>query len=710
MLNNVLYVLLELYMKNSFLVPILSVGLLLGSVSSSIAQRTDKIPATNLNTQVLVRDVHTPTHKYVPNSPDESTPIAPFSQKEIKKITKNTGNSVLGGDKKINVNLPGVKVGYTYYDFQTNNSMPERLALFSDGNDKYIQMFWMASLDSSKEGATGQLPIVGFNNQRGAHYAFVDVSKPDAPASQYEWKKMAAEKNGGTAERRGWPSIVQFKNGSVGTPSHTPVDFFKSPDVGDENFTRTTVDQTTSTWPRAAIDGQDIVHVIYNTNASTNSDATQNFTCYRRSTDKGKTWEAEKILTNAAFDGNFPRGGGGDSYAIAARDNNVVILYGEYPSERALYRKSTDNGVTWSAPLLVLNRSFPGKDTTVVSGNTVHLTSEVSIVSGEQFDVIIDSEGKAHFAFNLTQAYLTSSGTKSVINGKDSITNRSDTINYLDQLSDYKDANLGILYYKEGDQFLYYIARPASINWDGAGTVVSRRASSGISRYPQLGIDDKDNIYMTFTSVKSGDTKPVMVDNSSPRDGVPDIQVDGLMGHIYVTHRLKGDNPNWSLPKDITPAGVDCLFGTLCNTVADGRMYIGYSADNTPGDRVTNTELPTEQTEIYVYPFPTTELNPIPPVGVQEEAEANDGLALTAQPNPTNGLTVFAFTAPQNGNAKVTLTNGLGMNVAILYNGMLTAGTTQSVNFNAQNLSSGAYYATFEINGRKITKMVSIIK
>lgn len=665
--------------------------------------------------------------KFLPAILEQSTQAAQNSNKELKgTVKKDKTSSVLGGDKKITATLPGLKIGYTYYDFQTNQSMPERLAYWNDGSDKFIQMFWMASLDSTRStSAAGQIPTPGMNDARGAHYAFVSVSDPDAPVNQYDkWEKMEAEKIAGKPERRGWPSIVQFKDGSVGTPSHTPVDFFKTSDYGDNTFTRTIVDGTTSTWPRAAVDGKDNVHIIYNTNADANQGGGTNFLCYRRSTDKGKTWQAEKIFTNsAAFDTpsgqEFPRGPGGDGYAIAARDNNVVVVYGTYPFADAIFRKSTDNGVTWSLPAYVFNSiENQGVDTVIYDGNRARVFTDTVVACGNQFDVTLDSKGNAHFVFNLTLAYHIIRGTKLVIGGKDSIQADSNTVydvNYENRGVSpllYKEANIGFGYVEEGSSNPpRQIVLPSTINWDGNGTIVSRRYASGIVRYPQFGTDDDDNLYLCFTSIKSGDMKKVNIDTALVADGNADIEADGLMGHIYVTHHMKSEtNPNWSVPKDITPEGVDCLFGTLCNKVINGRMYIGYSADATPGDRVTNTELPVEQTEIYMYPFPTASLNAIPPVGVEEEAASNDGLALTSQPNPTSGITVFAFTAPQTGNATVTIINALGMSVATLYNGLLTAGTTHSVNFDAQNLASGAYYATLEINGRKVTKMVTIVK
>ena len=50
--------------------------------------------------------------------------------------------------------LRGVKVGSTWYDFQTNHSMPNRLAYFEDGPDKYLQVLWMAAKDGTRDPVT----------------------------------------------------------------------------------------------------------------------------------------------------------------------------------------------------------------------------------------------------------------------------------------------------------------------------------------------------------------------------------------------------------------------------------------------------------------------------------------------------------------------------------------------------------------------------
>ncbi|MFN8358477.1 MAG: T9SS type A sorting domain-containing protein [Candidatus Kapaibacterium sp.] len=688
-------------MKKSFLLSVVTGGVMLGATIAAHGQLTQRVPVPTTHTLPIASPSQNTIPRVINVSPDVSIPRAPLSGSVVSKTKKNGAST-----SKALAKPPGVNIGYTYYDFQTNASMEERLVYSvdpSDPNSKYVQMLWMASLDSSKGASTGLLDAVGFNDQRGAHYALIDVASPDAPESVLgSWKKMAAEKTGsGAPERRGWPSIVKFKDGTIGTATHSPVDFFANTSFGGEDFKRYTADNgsTTSTWPRAAVDGKDNVHLIYT--FSVTSGEVQ--TVYRRSTDKGKTWSAEKIFTGPAFDApsgqQYSSGAGGDTYAIAARDNNVVVMYGDR-SLRILYRKSTDNGETWSAPRIVFDPQHTDLDTTAIAGtDSVLIKTDTVLSCGQMMDVILDSEGNAHFVFNQMLTYVERKAVKSA----DTLVAAGGTIYDISELASY--ATLGMSYYKENDQFIYYIAKPSGTRWDGSGQVVSRRRYSGLSRYPQLGLDSEDNLYMVYTSVTNGDTKPVMIDNSSPADGIADIQVDGLVGHIYATHRLK-NNTNWSAPNDLTPTGIDCLFGTLCNEVVNGRMYIGYSADDIPGDRVTNTELPTEQTGIYMYAYDIAKLNQ---VGVDDEKASTEVLQLQALPNPTNGTTVFTFAVPESGNATLTLYNSLGMNVATLYRGFVSAGNS-SVTFDTASLPSGAYYSTLEINGHKLTKMVSVVK
>lgn len=88
----------------------------------------------------------------------------------------------------VQARLPGIEVGFTYYDFQTNGAMSNRLAYYADGPDKYVQMVWMTSKDSTRD-LTTRIPGFAGNN-RGTHYTFLEVSAPDAPALGIEdWQR-----------------------------------------------------------------------------------------------------------------------------------------------------------------------------------------------------------------------------------------------------------------------------------------------------------------------------------------------------------------------------------------------------------------------------------------------------------------------------------------------------------------------------------------
>ena len=647
--------------------------------------------------------VSDPGYKLAPTSvrlsPDETVPVIPPANISTLKPKSN-------GEKTLNVTAepPGTKIGYTYYDFQTNATIQERLVYTPESDaptaEKYVQMVWMASKDSTRTVANpGQPGTPGFNDKRGAHYAVINVGNPDSPVDELnDWKKVD-----GTT-RTGWPAIVRYNdiNKGIGIVSHTPVQYWGNGGFGNDKFTaKATADGNTS-WPRLASDNKDYLHVLYNFN--TNADNTgDNQVGYRRSTDGGSSWSVEKFFTGASAEGgNFPKGNGGDSYAITARGSKVVAMYLDNALQ-LIFRESTDNGDTWSAPLVVFNPSHTDLDTVDIAGtDSVTIHTDTIIAAGNHFDVIIDNEGKANFVFNEILTYVV---RKAVKQGA-TLTAAGGIIYTLDSLVWYRDNNLGLRFWRQGDTQLYIMGKPAGSSFTGEGEIVSRRAQSGLSRYPQLGIDADNKVYLVYTSVKSDDFTDVQIDNSSPKDGIADGTVKGLFGHIYLTH-CDATRSVWSAPKDITPTGVDCLFASLCNDVVNGRMYMAYTADETPGDRVSNPELPVTQTGIYFEAYPTAQLNPL--VGVEEEMQYSGAALSEAYPNPASGSIELPFSIERAIETKIELYTVVGEKVATLQSGM-TAPGFHAVVLNTENLAAGAYYYTLTAGTTKLTKMLSVVR
>ncbi len=92
---------------------------------------------------------------------------------------------------------------------------------------------------------------------------------------------------------------------------------------------------------------------------------------------------------------------------------------------------------------------------------------------------------------------------------------------------------------------------------------------------------------------------------------------------------------------------------------------------------------------------------------VNEEIHSPDDFALFQNyPNPFNPETVIGFTLPVAGEVNLTIYSALGSEIAVLYSGFAEKGSHR-VNFLAENLSSGTYYATMSYDGRvKSVKMM----
>lgn len=594
----------------------------------------------------------------------------------------------------------GTIVGQTFYDFQTNASMPNRLTYFQDGSDKYLQILWMAAKDSTRDPTTD---IPGFNISRGSHYNFLDASDPENLVAGIEdWQKIESE-------RAGWPSIVQYDDGSVGTPSHTPIRYYLNAGVGTAFDVNTSVSTNAETdlWPRAAVDGLNNVHVIYNKSQGVNG-AGPHQLIYRRSTDAGLSFGPEVYFTgpNAVYwpdgvTGSNISSAGGDTYSIAARGSTVVVTFHDYL--RTWYRKSTDYGLTWDNPTnglgIVYNPTYTYLDSAYIGIDSIEVYSDTVVAVSTMSDVIIDSEGMAHFAIGQYLGFIIQRGPT------DQSLGRTNFVNDVKEDALYR--NTGIWYFKEGDTLIYSVGLAGGGEWDGNGTIVSRRLLSGASRYPQLGIDAQDNIYLTYTSVKTADVLPMQIDTTPRYTALePDTlsDVDGLFGHIYLTHKLK-NFPLWSVPVNMTPDGTNSLFATLCDNVVNNRMYVAYSSSAVPGDRVTNTELEAMAADIYVNAFDIAQLNPITSVN---EAETSTGIVIAISPNPSDEFARVSITGVTGGRIGVSVVGTDGRRIAQSYSPNVT-NDSWDLMIPTRDLTSGAYLLVVEQDGHVVTHRLSVV-
>ncbi|HET55258.1 MAG TPA: T9SS type A sorting domain-containing protein [Ignavibacteria bacterium] len=99
-------------------------------------------------------------------------------------------------------------------------------------------------------------------------------------------------------------------------------------------------------------------------------------------------------------------------------------------------------------------------------------------------------------------------------------------------------------------------------------------------------------------------------------------------------------------------------------------------------------------------------------VGIEEKYDSEIPVSFDLSqnyPNPFNPSTKIQFTMPEAGNVKLTVYNVLGQKVAELINDFKSAGI-YTINWNAENLSSGMYIYKLESGANIITKKMTLLK
>jgi Neuraminidase (sialidase) len=115
-----------------------------------------------------------------------------------------------------------------------------------------------------------------------------------------------------------------------------------------------------SYFPSIAVSGRNI-HVVWFDDTPESS-----VIYYKRSKDNGVTWSKMKRITSVASDFSRP--------SIAASGRNIHVAWDDgYPGD-IFYRRSSDNGATWKKKMrLVRNRGDSSRPFIAVSGRNIHV-------------------------------------------------------------------------------------------------------------------------------------------------------------------------------------------------------------------------------------------------------------------------------------------------------------------------------------------------
>lgn len=479
-------------------------------------------------------------------------------QRSAKLLIKNTSATQTGNFTESESFTPFIKseksapgvfeslMGETSWDNQTNASVGNRIYAYPDGT---IGAVWTMQNESF----------------RGTGYNYFD-------GLQWNSEPLVAIEPITT----GWPSYSPLGNGEM-VVAHDNAGHL----IISKRAVKGTGDWTTETmnasgpgvgWPRVITTGN-TVHIIACT-----QDRYEGLTqaiVYYRSTDAGATWEPAVILPgldasslnageNKSFIGFKP-----DTYSWAAPNSDTIAFAVADCMGGVWIMKSFDNGSKWSKTTVLEIPVFETAPTPVFASTDASIS------------IALDSEGKAHVVFG--RMYV----SKQDLASYDIVYNPySDGLIYwnetMPQLDTTQLGNTDILQ-SQGNLIAWMddVNSNSEIDFPDVpgGLYPFGLYNVALSSMGQIIIDDKDKIYITYSSCR----EDLMNTTAWP--------CTQLYRHLYMLKKEPG-SPHWSFTVDIVDAiehsfdeCINASLAYLTEVATFSYLYIIYHVDPEPGTR-----------------------------------------------------------------------------------------------------------------------------
>lgn len=647
--------------------------------------------------------------------PKQPVPTTMVNGSKIKAMALN-GSEVVkqapvnGANLRTGATNHGVLAGYSSYDLQSNAAVAHRHWVHDPANNQNITTVWTMSNSSNPWNDRG----TGYNYYAGGNTGVYGA----APTARIE------------TQRTGWPSIAKMTDGSELIVSHDPATgserlrFYKNSSAGSTSFTEvpTTISASRAIWPRVASSGSNI-YIVNNHQDTGFTHPTSQVKIpmfFSRSTDAGATW-ADDHIQLPGYDTTRYVNGGGDTYAIDAKDNFVAIVIGGYFDDVALW-KSSDYGVTWTKTLV---DSFPLAGHYNMNNRTsdVYLnndpttpgqdgTPDTLLFNDGSVDVLIDDNNAVHVFYGLSR------GVKPDVSADSAFFFPATAgIVHWSELDPTTLAVIGSVEDCDGDGFWNVLDGTTEGTATGLG---GRYRLSGLASMPNAAIDASGNIYCIYTAINELDTTDGTFNGMF--QNYRDIHV------VYTTDH----GATWSDPQNITNDqagtfnGNEEVFASIARNVGSS-LEITYQWDTEPGTELQNGDDP-GLNEIRAVSVPVATLtansfegacgksSPMSQLrGPFDSAPASGVVSLTdafntvVYPNPSNGVVNFSFELANAGKTEVVISNLMGQAVYTVASGEYTAGQHE-VRAELGSLSSGLYLYTVRSEGKSFSGRLMIQK
>lgn len=659
------------------------------------------------------------TALFVAGSAFAQTTPAMISKKQAERISV----SVPMHQQAIPQNLPAFRsdivpssaIGQTYYDLQTNGSIPQRLVNYPDGT---IGATWTTATSSATRGA-------GYNYFNGTSWANVLPNADRIESVRGGWPTMAALGDNG--------EIVVSHNGSTGLivnlrPQKGSGDWIETTLLGPSVYDSTAgANSTALLWPAMATNGNTI-HLI----ACTESDAGSYYqgiqTClvYYRGTfnpaDNTIAWENPRIVGDMGNHTDWFNSFSGDAYNIACNGNTVAVVVADQWSDAFLW-KSTDNGVNFTTTTVV-NSFVPDN-----FNEEIHLldtTNGPTYVTDGATAIAIDNNGKVHLAFGLAgvnnpelgDGYITSYPyVDGLLYWNEDMPTFPGTAQ--NQLSPDSLINAGYTVFSRTDL-------------DGDGSVWYMNSAKRPENYHRIGMTsqptlavDGNNVYLVYSSVLDipfydANTTGMYfmgVFGVKSTDGGASFE-DGIswLSYSKYTYYVDWDIYDWSSESaewtsEAIVNEMENIYPSLAKDIVNGKLSMiwhnDYFPDNAAGGIATNPtnvlflSIPANQLGLYNNTVEIPQGLWIDHVGIAD----NTLSGMKLYPNPASDFATVAISSSESANASMTIFNLMGQ---MVYNENVALNEGENtITVNTSNFQAGVYMINITTNkGTSTQKLI----
>ena len=532
---------------------------------------------------------------------------APLSKALLNKTmpASMAVDNEISPDQPVNfvVNSKGVldeMIGGSRYDMQTNASIQNnRVCLWPDGN---ISATWTMGFTDP-----------GYADRGTGYNYFNGTTWNAAPTARIETMKC------------GWPSVHPWNGGGEMILSHNSTTHLvvntrpvKGTGAWTQNLRLTAPTGAFGlVWPRTVTSGSNhqYIHTLVVTtpvaNGGTLYQGLDGALIYYRSLDGGATWDKQGVILPGLTSATYV-GFSGDDYSWAEPHGDTLVFVQGGQWTDTFMMKSTDNGNTWTKTEILPNYYCKNSGT---------VTTPSFICSAGDVACEMDKSGVTHVAFGRMRATNDGTGHK-YFPGTDGIVYWNSTMPVLDtavvsNINTLIAANLCIGFVVDNGN-----PNDSIVGFPAYGT--------GLSSFPQIIIDNYNNIFFLWSSLTVGNPSP---DPLNYR-------------HIWTRAWFKG-NALWNDMIDLN-SGVlymfqEYVYPSVASSLKGNKILLFDQTSSQPGANIKDATVPIHDVNIEFREIPVSTYG-----AVLSVYPANQNVA------PEAGSTVFNVYSSANWTATKT--------------------------------------------------------